>query len=130
MKIALLTLLYACGITQVYASLECIGEVYGMKSQYVFNKTGTDNLKLDYKITLNNDLISEGSGTAVYTSTLVSELEGEVVVAESYYYFVNGEKSYTELIGLSRDLQSMSRSRPDPESSNGNYLKFNCTGKP
>jgi hypothetical protein len=116
--------------TSAQAELVCKGAASGLNSIYIFEKSNGRNLSLNEKTYMKGTLIEDVSGVAKYSSTVKFSLAGKESVAESYYTFLSDENSYTELIGISADMKLMARSRPDPISDNGNYIKFTCTGSP
>jgi hypothetical protein len=109
----------------VHAGLECKGRAFGLDSIYTFNATEKKDLSVNAKTLMNGEIFIERSGTAKYSSTVKDDTFGET---ESYYVYVPEKDSYTELIAISRDLKSMARSRPMPESETGNFFKSTCVG--
>lgn len=109
---------------QVQASLECKGEAFGLNLIYVFDGLDSKNLSLMATTFMEQEIIEEVSGVAKFSSTV----KNNGFSAESYYLFVREEGSYSELIAISNNLKSMARSRPMLETSNGNFIKFVCSG--
>ncbi|MCP8899602.1 hypothetical protein [Gilvimarinus xylanilyticus] len=109
----------------VYASLECKGSANGLDSVYVFDSTENDDLKVSAKTYMNDEIVTTRSGVAKYSSTVRSKISG---AQESYYVFAPDADSFTELVAISRGLDSMGRSRPMPSSETGNFIKFSCSG--
>lgn len=108
-----------------HASLECEGSAFGLDSVYTFTSTSSKDLAISKATYMDGEVITENSGTAKYSSTVQSQAFG---VLESYYVFAPDVNSYTEVIAISKDLKSMGRSRPTPDSDAGNFTKLNCSG--
>lgn len=121
-------LIFALCNVSAQAAVVCKGSAFGLDSTYTF-QTGTErNLSLHVKTLMGQEIVSDTKGTATYSSTVKMKMFGEESIFESYYIFVPAKNSYTELIGLSRDMKSMARSRPMPASSSGNFMVFVCSG--
>lgn len=110
-----------------HSELICKASAHGMDHKYIFTSGEGRDLSVDIKSYLKGSVFDEQSGSAEYASTVKSRFM-ENSTAESYYVVVGGEGDYTELIGISYDLKSMARSRPDPISDGGNFIRFACTG--
>jgi hypothetical protein len=128
MKMILASLALSIVISPTQASLVCKGKAFGIDCIYTFTRTDSKKLTHHIKTTIGSEQILDVSSIALYASTVEGELLGDKYVSESYYYFVHGKDSYTELLGISADLKSMARSRPDPDSSFGNFIRFKCDG--
>ncbi|WP_297186404.1 hypothetical protein [uncultured Porticoccus sp.] len=107
------------------ASLECKGSSFGLDFIYLISTGENKNLVVEAKTFLKGEIIIEQTGVATYSSTVRVRSIGE---QESYYVFAPDIDSYTEIFALSKDLKSMGRSRPEPVSDTGNFIKFRCTG--
>lgn len=107
------------------AALECKGSAYGLDSVYILNSSTNRDLEVSATIYMNGEVITERIGTAKYSSTV--KISG-VGTLESYYVFAPDVDSHTEIFAISRDLKTMGRSRPTPESDTGNFIKLSCTG--
>lgn len=120
-KILLLCLLLPAS---AYASLECSGSAYGLDTIYQVSDAEGENLAISKTVQMNGEIVSSHDGTARHSSTVrVKGME-----LESYYVFIPEPDSYTELLGISKEHKLMSRSRPQPGSDSGNYLKLDCSG--
>ncbi|MBD3666824.1 MAG: hypothetical protein HUJ16_02620 [Kangiella sp.] len=109
----------------VEASLKCKGSAFGLDSVYILSSSTNRNLNVSATLYMDGEVITERNGTAKYSSTVKSEISGEL---ESYYVFAPDINSFTELLAISKDLKSMGASRPTPHSETGNFVSFNCTG--
>lgn len=114
--------------TTSVAAITCNGAAYGLKSTYIFTATESDDLSVSIKTVIDSSSTIETGGVARYSSTTKLKLVNDESIMESYYIFVPDKNSYTELIGISADLKSMARSRPDPDSNNGNFIRLECSG--
>jgi hypothetical protein len=120
-KIIMLTFLFSFSVT-ADAALACKGSAYGLNSVYTFKKTNNKDLSLSIKITMRGEAIIDKEGVAIYTSKVkVQKME-----LESYYYFVHGNGSYTELISIQNNFKSMATSRPT--SGAANFKELLCSG--
>jgi hypothetical protein len=107
------------------AALECKGKAFGLDSIYTFETAENNDLSVNSRTFMDGKIFIESSGTAKHSSTVKDDGLG---VSESYYIYVPEKDSYTEVIAISRNLKTMARSRPMPESETGNFIKFSCSG--
>lgn len=110
------------------AELVCTGKAYGLDYKYTFSDQNGADLNLQAVITFQDEILSDSSGTALYTSTDVLKMRELETVQESYYVFAPDKESETELIAISEDLRSMAKSSPDPISDAGNFVVLRCRG--
>lgn len=111
------------------AAVTCKGNAYGIASTYTFTKIpNSRDLQLSIKTIIATKEQYSINGIATHTSTSALTMLGEKSILESYYIFVHGSDSFTELLSLSPDLKMMGSARPDPRSELGNFFKLSCTG--